>query len=71
MANDLAKETDLAAAAAFRNRHRVLQLRHVERDESLHTAHGSASLREARLGPSEQPSALHRTTGRANLSPGT
>lgn len=34
--------------------------------------HGSPSVREDRLGPSEQPSYLNRTNGRAtNLSPGT
>jgi hypothetical protein len=51
----------------------MLHLGHVERDKSFAMlSHGSPSVREARLGPSEQPSFLSRTEGRAtNLSPGT
>jgi hypothetical protein len=52
---DLAKKPDLAAATTLRDRHRVLQLRDVERDESLYTHHGSPSVREARLGPPSNP----------------
>ena len=54
---DLTQETDLAVATALGNRHRVLHLGHIERDKSFAMlSHGSPSVREARLGPSEQPS---------------
>ena len=70
---NLTKESDLAGPAALGNRHGVLHLRHVERDETFAIlSHGSPSVHEARLGPSEQPSSLNRTIGRAtDLSPGT
>lgn len=54
---DLAEKSDLTAAVALGDRDRVLQLRHVERDERFVISfHGSPSVREARLGPPEQPS---------------
>jgi len=70
---DLAKKPDLPGATTLRDRHGVLHLGHIERDKRFATpSHGSPSVREARLGPPEQPSSLNRTTGRAtNLGPGT
>lgn len=70
---DLTEEPDLAAAATLGNRNRMLHLRYVECDKRfVILSHGSPSVREARLGPSEQPSSLNRTIGRATkLSPGT
>ncbi|GLS35748.1 hypothetical protein GCM10010869_13370 [Mesorhizobium tianshanense] len=70
---DLADKPDLAGAAALRDRHRVLLLGYIKRDKRFAIlSHGSPSVREDRLGPSEQPSSLNRTKGRAtDLSPGT
>ena len=54
---DLTQKPDLTAAATLGHRHRVLHLRHVERDKSFPLlSHGLPSVREAQLGPSEQPS---------------
>jgi hypothetical protein len=56
---DLAEKPDFTAAVALGDRDRVLQLRHVERDERFVISfHGSPSVREARLGPPEQSSSL-------------
>jgi hypothetical protein len=70
---DLADKPDLARAAALRDRQRVLSLGYIKRDKRFAILlHGSSSVREDRLGPSEQPSSLNRTKGRAtDLSPGT
>jgi hypothetical protein len=60
---NLADKPDLAGAAALRDRHRMLLLGYIKRDERFAIlSHGSPSVREDRLGPSEQPS---------SLSPGT
>jgi hypothetical protein len=68
---DLAEKPDLTASVTLRDRHRVLQLGDIESDENFSMlSHGSPSVREARLGPPEQPS-INRTIGRANLGPGT
>src|SRR5262245_22483433 len=69
----LAEKPDLARAATLRERHRVFLLGHVKRNKCFAIlSHGSPSVREDRLGPSEQPSSLNRTKGRAtDLSPGT
>jgi hypothetical protein len=70
---DLTQEPDLASAASLGNRHRVLRLGNVECDKSSAILlHGSPSVREARLGHSEQPSFLLSHEGRAtSLTPGT
>jgi hypothetical protein len=69
---DLAEKPDLTASVTLRDRHRVLQLGDIESDEDFSMlSHGSPSVREARLGPPEQPSSINRTIGRANLGPGT
>jgi hypothetical protein len=67
----LADKPDLAGAAALGERHRVLLLGYIKRDERFAILlHGSSSVREDRLGLSEQPSSLNRTKGRAtDLSP--
>ena len=69
----LAQEPDLASAASLGDRHRMLGLGDVERDKSpAMLPHGSPSVREARLGPSEQPSFLLSHEGRAaSLTRGT
>src|SRR5690606_15423626 len=69
----LADEPDLAAAAALRERHRVLLLGYIKCDERFAIlCHGSPSVREDRLGPSEQPSSFNRMKGRAtDLRPRT
>jgi hypothetical protein len=55
------------------DRNRVLLLGYIKRDKYFAIlSHGSPSVREDRLGPSEQPSSFNRTKGRAtDLSPGT
>ena len=59
LGRELAEKPDLALAAAFRERNRMLQLRRIERDKPLAILpHGPSSMPEARLGPSEQPSIL-------------
>jgi hypothetical protein len=70
---DFSQEANLAGAAAFRNSNRMLRLCHIERDKRCAILrHGSPSVREARLGPPEQPSLLYRTKGGPpGLSPGT
>jgi hypothetical protein len=70
---DLADEPDLAPAATLGDRHCMLLLGYIKRDKSFAILlHGSSSVREDRLGLSEQPSSLNRTKGRAtDLSPGT
>jgi hypothetical protein len=61
---DLAEEPDLTRAAALGDRHRVLQLCHIKRHERFAILpHGSPSVREARLGPPEQPSSAHACQG--------
>ena len=69
---DLADESHLARATALGNRYRVLRLCHVKTDKRSATIpHGPSSMREARLGPSEQPS-NYRMKGRTtDLTPGT
>jgi hypothetical protein len=70
---NLAEKANLAAASAVGDRHAMLHLRRVEGDKSLAILpHGPPSVREARLGLSEQPSLLFCTNGRAaGLNPGT
>ena len=69
----LAEKPYLTAATAIGNRDRMLGLRYIESDKGFAILdHGPPSVREARLGPSEQPSLLFCTKGRAaGLSPGT
>ena len=69
----LTEKPHLAAAPDIGDRHRVLRLRYVESDKGFAILpHGPPSVHEARLGPSEQPSLLFCTKGRAaGLSPGT
>jgi hypothetical protein len=56
---DLADKPDLAGAAALRNRQRVFFLGYIKCDERFAIlSHGSSSVRENRLGPSEQPSSF-------------
>ncbi|MBZ9864249.1 hypothetical protein LB515_02560 [Mesorhizobium sp. CA15] len=62
---DLADEPDLASASALRDHHRVL-LGSIKRNKCFALlSHGSPSVREDRLGPSEQPWCFNRTKGRA------
>ncbi len=70
---DLADEPDLARPATLRNRYRMLLFGYVKCDKCFAIlSHGSPSVREDRLGPSEQPSLLNRTKGRAtDLCPRT
>jgi len=67
------RESDLPAAPTFGNRYRVLRLRRVKPNKgSAILTHGPPSVHEARLGPTEQPSYLYCTKGRAaGLNPGT
>ena len=69
----LAEKPYLTAATAIGNRDRMLGLRYIESDKGFAIlAHGPPSVHEARLGPSEQPSLLFCTKGRAaDLTPGT
>ncbi len=69
---DLADESHLARATALGNCYRVLRLCHVKTDKrSAIIPHGPSSMREARLGPSEQPS-NYRLKGRTtDLTRGT
>lgn len=51
---DLADELDIASAAALRDRHPVLLLGHIKRNKCFAIiSHGSPSVHEDRLGPSE------------------
>jgi hypothetical protein len=66
LVRDLSEKADLALAAAFRDRHRMPQLRRIQPDKTLAILpHGSSPMPEARLGPPEQPSILFGMKGRA------
>jgi hypothetical protein len=70
---DLSQKADLALAAAFRDRYRVLQLRVSNATKTLAILpDGPSSMPEARLGPPEQPSILFGMKGRATgFKPGS
>jgi hypothetical protein len=54
---DLAKKPDFPDPAAFRDRHRVLLLGDIKSHKDFAMlSHGPPTVREARLGPPEQPS---------------
>src|SRR4051794_9192474 len=73
LVRDLANKPDLAFTPAFRDRHRMLQLRGIKRDVHLAIlSHGPSSMPEARLGPSEQPSIIVDMKGRTTgFTPGS
>ncbi len=66
---DIAHKPDFLGSATLRNRHRVLLLGDIESHENFAIlSHGPPSVREARLGPPEQPSFFNCTKGRATGS---